>query len=266
MSKEQTSPIIVAYGAGTNSTALLVGMHERGERPDLILFADTGGERPETYAFLDVMDTWLASVGFPLLGRVRYTMRDGTMETLEERSLRTRSLPSIAYGYKACSEKFKRRPQDRFVSNWEPAKATWAAGGKCVKLIGYDADEDRRVRNAPKEDSKYTYRYPLFEWDWDRTDCIAAIDRAGLPRPGKSACFFCPSSKRAEILELQREHPDLYARACALEETAVLTTIKGLGRRWAWRDLPAMDAAAVRSLPEPDETPCGCFDGEGEKP
>ena len=44
------APVIVAYGAGTNSTALLVGMHERGERPDLILFAETGGERVDPYA------------------------------------------------------------------------------------------------------------------------------------------------------------------------------------------------------------------------
>jgi hypothetical protein len=261
MSQEYAAPVIVAYGAGTNSTALLVGLHERGERPDLILFADTGGERPETYAYLDVMDEWLARVGFPTLGRVRYTMKDGTVQTLEERSLRTRSLPSIAYGYKACSEKWKRRPQDKFVNNWEPAKAAWAAGLKCVKLIGYDADEDRRVRNAPTEDAKYTYRYPLYDWDWDRNACLDAIARAGLPSSGKSACFFCPSSKKTEILDLKRRHPDLFARACAMEANADLDTIKGLGRRWSWSELADLERSQTRLLPDPEETPCGCFDG-----
>lgn len=255
------SPVIVAYGAGTNSTALLVGLHELGLRPDLILFADTGGERPETYAYLDTMDAWLLSVGFPTLGRVRYTMRDGTQETLEDRSLRTKSLPSIAYGYKACSEKFKRRPQDRFVSNWEPAKQAWAAGLRCVKLIGYDAEEERRVRNTPKEDNKYVYQYPLYDWDWDREACLDAIDRAGLPRPGKSACFFCPSSKKTEVLDLQKNHPDLFSRACAMEANAELTTVKGLGRRWAWRDLPQLDASSRQCLTDPDDVPCGCYDG-----
>lgn len=261
MSKDNDVPVVVAYGAGTNSTALLVGMHERGERPDLILFADTGGERPETYAYLDVMDSWLTSVGFPTLGRVRHAMKDGTVETLENRSLKTKSLPSIAYGYKACSEKWKRRPQDKFVNNWTPAKTAWAAGKKCIKLIGYDADEARRVRNAPKEDPKYVYRYPLFEWDWDRNDCITAIDRAGLPRPGKSACFFCPSSKKSEVLDLQRQHPDLFARACVMEANADLDTIKGLGRRWSWSELADLDRSQTRLLPDPEETPCGCFDG-----
>jgi len=34
--------IMVSFGGGVNSAALLVGMHERDERPDAILFADTG--------------------------------------------------------------------------------------------------------------------------------------------------------------------------------------------------------------------------------
>lgn len=41
-------PLVVAYGLGVNSTAMLVEFARRGIRPDLILFADTGGEKPET--------------------------------------------------------------------------------------------------------------------------------------------------------------------------------------------------------------------------
>ena len=40
---------VVAYGGGTNSTAMLVGMYEKGIPVDLILFADPGGEQPYTY-------------------------------------------------------------------------------------------------------------------------------------------------------------------------------------------------------------------------
>jgi len=39
--------MVVSYGGGVNSTAVLVGMVERGIRPDAILFADTGGEHPQ---------------------------------------------------------------------------------------------------------------------------------------------------------------------------------------------------------------------------
>jgi len=54
------APLIVNYGAGVDSTAMLIGLHDRGEVPDLIMFADTGSEKPETIAYLDVMDAKLA--------------------------------------------------------------------------------------------------------------------------------------------------------------------------------------------------------------
>ena len=42
---------IVSYGGGANSTALLIGLHQHRIPVDLILFADTGGEHPHTYAY-----------------------------------------------------------------------------------------------------------------------------------------------------------------------------------------------------------------------
>lgn len=47
--QQPSKPLVVAcYGAGTNSTAFLVGMAQRGEPVDAILFADTGGD-PSTF-------------------------------------------------------------------------------------------------------------------------------------------------------------------------------------------------------------------------
>lgn len=40
----RVSPLVVSYGAGVDSTALLVEFVRRQIRPDYILFADTGGE------------------------------------------------------------------------------------------------------------------------------------------------------------------------------------------------------------------------------
>lgn len=37
---------VVAYGGGTNSTAMLIGMHQRSIPVDLILFADTAASSP----------------------------------------------------------------------------------------------------------------------------------------------------------------------------------------------------------------------------
>lgn len=64
-------PKIVSYGGGTNLTALLVGLTERNIKVDLILFADTGGERPETYRYVRMFSDWLVEHGQPSITWVR---------------------------------------------------------------------------------------------------------------------------------------------------------------------------------------------------
>jgi hypothetical protein len=59
---------------------------------------------------------------------------------------------------------------------------------------------------------------------------------AGLPVPVKSACYFCPASKKAEITWLREHHPELLERALEIERNAQakLTSVKGLGRSFSW--------------------------------
>lgn len=87
---------------------MLVEFARRGIRPDLILFADTGGEKPDTYAYLPVFQEFLARVGFPAVTTVRYQPRRAVYDTLESQCLHTGTLPSLAYGGKSCSLKYKR--------------------------------------------------------------------------------------------------------------------------------------------------------------
>ena len=253
---------IVAYGGGTNSTALLVGLLEQKEKPDLILFADTGGEKPHTYEHINKVSAWCKANGFPSVTTVRHRDKEGRELTLEERCLAQRALPSLAYGFKSCSDKHKRRPQDSFVNAWAPAQAEWLAGDKVVKLIGYDADEPHRAKTY--DDTKYTYRYPLIEWGWGREECVAAISRAGLQQPGKSSCFFCPSSKKAEILDLAARYPALKDRALLLEANAELSSVKGLGCRFSWREFLAESGDTTRFADVGGELPCECYDGGSE--
>ena len=252
--------VVASFGGGVNSTAMLIGMHERGEKVDLILFADTGGEKPHTYAHILEMTEWLVKHGMPRIYTVAHTNRDGLYRSLEKDCLDGKMLPSIAYGFKACSIKYKRGPQDKFCNNYQPCKDIWSAGGKIIKLIGYDMDEPHRARIP--EDEKYIYRYPLIEWGWGRDECIETIKRALITVPGKSACFFCPSSKKPEIMQLRRQYPALAARAVVMEKNAELTAVKGLGRSFAWGDLYEADDRQAKMFPETRiEIDCGCYDG-----
>ena len=74
------SPIVVSYGGGTNSTAMLILMRDRGERPALIMFADTGDEKPETYEHLATMQEWCAANEFPAIAVVRNMLPQGVKD------------------------------------------------------------------------------------------------------------------------------------------------------------------------------------------
>jgi hypothetical protein len=249
---------VASFGGGTDSTAMLIGMWEKGEKVDLILFADTGGEKPHTYDHIKSFSEWLVKNGMPEITVVR-----PPTVTLEEDCLKRKALPSIAYGVKNCSQRFKIQPQDKFVNNWQPAKDAWKRGEQVLKVIGYDASESRRAEKAPIE-KKYAKRYPLIEWGWDRRTCVDLIQSYGIQLPNKSACFFCPSSKAQEVKQLAKQYPDLAARAVAMEKNAILTDIKGLGRDYSWAEMLKFDEAQTK-LFDSDwstaEVPCGCFEG-----
>jgi hypothetical protein len=247
-------PVVVSFGGGTNSAAMLIEMVRRGVKPDLIMFADTGGELPETYAFVAAFSAWLKANGMPELVTVR-----STGKTLEQDCLDRKALPSVAYGFKTCSQRWKTQPQDKYLNNWPPAKFTWARGGKVVKLIGYDAGESHRIKDY--DDKKYMVAYPLVSWGWGRKECVATVAAAGFS-PAKSACFFCPNARPHEVLKLAKTHPELMERAAHMEANAELTQVKGLGRNWSWTALVNADAAQGKLFDDLAELmPCGCYDG-----
>ena len=240
-----TDPIVVAYGVGVDSTAMLIGLRDRGVELDLILFADTGSEKPETIAYLPIMQDWLARNRMPPVTVIkRHSPRAGDT-SLHGECLRKSVLPSLAYGGHSCSLKWKVDPQWRYTQQffgWNRKTQSWPHGQFITKLIGYDAGprDSRRLANASgKWPPGHRYRYPLAEWGWTREHCEEVILRAGLPIPVKSACFMCPASKKAEVDWLAYTHPDLAEVSIAMEQRAHargLTTTRGLGRRWSWSE------------------------------
>lgn len=249
MNNQVKAPLVVAYGMGVDSTAMLVGMAQRGETPDLILFADTGDEKPETYAYLPIINAWLTKVGFPQVTVVKNAAAETDDRSLSARCLRLGTLPALAYRQHQCSIVWKIAPQRSYINGtkgqiiingervkkhqgWGPALEAWAAGINVTQCIGYDnggRDSCRRFKSEGKEAKGYTNRYPLIEWGWDREECKRQIAAAGLPVPVKSACFHCPASKRDEVEQLQVKHPELAMVAVQMEQRAIEYGFKGKG-------------------------------------
>ena len=236
--------INVCYGAGVDSTAMLVLLHREGIRPDLITFADTGGEKPETYEQVDLMNSWLQQIGWPLIEvcKLRTTR---VYDDLAGNCLDNETLPSLAMGKKGCSVKWKQGPQDNFLkgvnakwgslenlpsnaANYAPVHPFWTesqeTGRKIVKLIGYDNGKAdiRRSGKMKTEDKDFIYNYPLQDVGWAREQCIQAIESEGLQVPVKSACWFCPASQKWELFWLAGKHPELLMAALEIEHKAML--------------------------------------------
>lgn len=228
--------IALSFGAGVDSTAMLVALHLAGIRPDVITFADTGGEKPETLAHVERINLVLASWGWPLISVCRKVpMATTGYVDLYGNCIANETLPSLAFGMKSCSIKWKQVPQDHFIKGakrgpnacaphpiWTEYQTT---GQRIVKLIGYDCGKAdmRRSKNLPAADADFDYAYPLQVIGWSRPDCVNAITQhlgADLV-PIKSACFFCPASKHWELFWLAAHHPEQLESALVLERRAL---------------------------------------------
>lgn len=237
--------IALCYGGGVDSTAMLIALHDAGLRPDVITFADTGGEKPETLEHVRWTDSVLAKWGWPSVSWVRHnTLASTSYNSLGGNCAANETLPSLAFGMKSCSVKWKLVPQDQFLMgvlrgpNKRPAHPLWletqAAGVRIVKLIGYDAGKAdvRRSKNLSEADENFDYAYPLQLLGWTRGDCVAAIvadpDFGPSHVPIKSACYFCPASQKWELYWLAAHHPLLLENALAIEHAAMI----GKHSRW----------------------------------
>jgi hypothetical protein len=237
----KNSGVVVCYGGGVDSTAMLIALRDAGIVPDLITFADTGAEKPETYDQVRLMDDWLVRQGFPTVTWCRKKTLDSTpYDDLGGNCESNATLPSLAFGMKSCSIKWKQGPQDAILKgvskgpNKRPAHPLWigsqVSGRKLVKLIGYDSSpaDIRRSKKVKREDADFLYAYPLQDLGWTRGECIARIVEEGLEVPIKSACFFCPASQKWELFWLAGTHPDLFMKALRIELEAMV----GKHSRW----------------------------------
>ncbi len=243
-------PLVVSFGGGVDSTAMLIEMKNRGIRPDVILFADTGAERPGTYIHIEVMKAWTRRVGFPEINTVKYTPPIAPYKNLEGESLKNQALPALAFGRHSCSMKWKVGPQNRELKELGIGPRRHAIG-----LDDSPADRKRAGRFAEKafEAPGVSFWYPLQEWGIDRQRCEAIIEAEGLRVPMKSCCFFCPGMKRVEIQEQARENPGLYQRALDMEANFRSGRhfrpdgVQGLGRNWAWKDVEVSEGLGKAS-------------------
>lgn len=197
---------VISFGGGVQSTAVGV-LWAHGEiEADVALFADPGGEMPETYENVERMQAWLAD-----RGRALVTVRRPGPALLEH-SLETETLIPAKFGAggifaRGCTREWKIRPM-----------RSWARdhGADTLEvLLGISIDEVHRMKAAPVRWVEHVY--PLIDLRLTRAVCREIIEGAGLPVPVRSACYFCPLHASSHWRRLARGYPELFRRTLQLE-------------------------------------------------
>jgi hypothetical protein len=189
---------IISFGAGVQTTALAILAVQGKVNADQIVFADTKGEKPETYWYMEAYTIPMlkqARIGFQWLENT--SKYDGV--SLYDYSVKHRFLPGMPS--RQCSAHFK-------------ASVIHRAYPKALKMIGFNTDELRRAENPVHSEA----RFPLIEMGLSGSDCTRIIQDYGWPVPVKSSCFFCPYQRPYEWNWMKDKHPDLFKKSLDLEE------------------------------------------------
>lgn len=245
---EESARYVLSYGGGINTVALMLLITQEKMPLDEVVFADTGGEVPETYDYLSISREYFKQHGIPF--KTVQTLKHGK-DDLYGNSWNRHVIPSALWRW--STRDFKVRPIHRYYRS---------LGTHINQYMGIAYDEVERMKDSRVD--YVTNLYPLIDRRITREDCVRIIKDSGLPVPVKSGCFFCPFNSLDRWRWLYKEHPELYARAIKLEEHSkhfpeqrltdqvfrnrAKLTLRELGE--------AFESGSVAVLDQP-EIPCG---------
>ncbi|MCD0483452.1 phosphoadenosine phosphosulfate reductase [Streptacidiphilus sp. ASG 303] len=212
-----------SFGGGVQSMAALVLAAQGRIDYHTFLFANVGddSENPATLTYVQrYARPYAAAHGIELTTLDRVMVRSGETRTLYGEITREGSkslkipvrMSNGAPGTRSCTADYKilvigRELKRRGATPDHPATVG----------IGISLDEIHRANRRRSEPHEHI-AYPLLELGLRRTDCARIIRDAGLPVPPKSSCWFCPFKRPESWHEQRRSEPELFEKACQLEE------------------------------------------------
>lgn len=195
---------VLSYGGGRQTAAMCLLIEQgRLPRPDRIVIADTGREKPSTWEYLEeIIQPRMQRIGLPVeiapraLAYVDLYAHNGDL--LLPVYTPTGKLPAF------CSNEWKQRVVERYLKQSGVADYTaW---------IGFALDERARIK------SRAGKAFPLVDLALTKADCRRIISDAGLPMPPPSSCWMCPNMGNSEWRYVRDTYPDAWEQACKLDE------------------------------------------------
>tara|TARA_R100000234_G_C4961653_1_gene162059 strand:- start:63 stop:875 length:813 start_codon:yes stop_codon:yes gene_type:complete len=266
-------PIVLSFGGGTNSTAMLLEWVKRGNKLDAVIFADTGSEMPHTYDYIKKYIIKYCEEKEIPYHRVAYTagprvkgVKTGDWVEGQEISIYdyysyNNKIPAIQN--RMCTDKFKRQPIHKVIKKYYP---------DAMQLIGIDAGEPQRAKFIPDPDtgkmiSLYPDKiYPLIDWNINRNKCVEIIKEHGWPSPEKSGCYFCPFQNKSSWISLYNTYPKLFDKSLEMDTNNAsfpkMSLMLSNEKRLDWLKRGIETQTTLFEFKEENVAiPCDCYDG-----
>ena len=196
---------LISWGGGVNSTAI-IALHLLGKldgKPEIV-FADTGCEYPETYAYINIVGNMLVQQGWTITILRPYTHPElygsKAKKVLYDYLWDRKDVPT--FRSRPCTIEYKKLPLKRY------------ANGR-YQMIGICKDEIKRIKN--ENDKIYPIKYHT------RDECVELVKEAGFPQAHKTGCYICPFQSKQQWIDLYNNHKPLWDRTVKLEKNSKFT-------------------------------------------
>lgn len=230
--------IFLSFGAGVQSSVMLMrALAGDIERPDHVIWADTGFEPRAVYRHVDWAERQCAKHGLPFHRvRSKLTLRDSFHEFERGERKHWKNAAPIrnedgAPTLRKCTAGVKIYPLRKAEIKLLGHKTSRGIPkGSAVVQIGISTDEARRA--APSEESWVDRSYPLIDpLKMTRNDCRAwweaHFPHVNLP---SSSCTICPFKTVKMWHDMRQNQPDDFAEAVDYDERIRAAYEKYYGR------------------------------------
>ncbi len=215
---------VISLGAGVQSSAMLL-LADEGKlgHVDAAIFANTLDESRQTYRWLDRLE---AAVSIPIHRATRGSLSQETLRSMQETKSGFVPIPT----YVLDPEKSRESQGRRQCTRWAKTEVVYrecrrllglARGERSTPervevLMGISVDEAHRMK--PSRYPLLRSAWPLIELGWRRGDCQDYIVERMEAKAPRSSCVYCPFHSDADWIEMKREDPVSFKRACLFED------------------------------------------------
>ncbi len=223
MSDVKRTRHVLGISGGKDSAALAVYMRDKVPEMEYF-FCDTGAELPETYEFLERLESYLGKA-------IARLSADRDFDHFLK--LYNGFLPSPTARW--CTRELKLKPFEK-----------WVGDDPTITYIGIRADENREGYISHKPTIKALF--PFIQAGLVKADIFRILEETGIGIPeyykwrSRSGCYFCFFQQKREWVGLNKTHPELFEMAKRYEKHDLAS-----GRRYTWSAGETLDELIARA-------------------